>query len=253
SLYFMRQSAARQGPERIRRIGPDGLLSTVAGPGTNTVFQENGGPATESRIGLIQYLTVGRDGSIYFTERTQKTLRKVGPDGNITTLAGLGTIVSPENGELGNQAKYNELRGIALAPDGSVVFAVNSDGHVRSVQPTRPLAALGQFVASHPNGQEIYVFDLLGSHLRTLDAFTGRTNYLFGYDNNHLLASVTDLDGLVTRIERDALGRPMAILAPFGQRTSLALDQYGYLASATLPAGGLYQMTYYDENGLLAS
>ncbi len=66
------------------------------------------------------------------------------------------------------------------------------------------------------------------------------------------LNQITDGDGLSTQIERDALGNPTAIVAPFGQRTTLALDSNGYLAKATNPAGESHEMTY-TADGLLTS
>jgi RHS repeat-associated protein len=61
--------------------------------------------------------------------------------------------------------------------------------------------------------------------------------------------SLTDRDGNQTRVERDAAGAPTAIVAPFGQRTALALDGKGLLQAIVDPAGGSVAMTY--ANGLL--
>ena len=52
---------------------------------------------------------------------------------------------------------------------------------------------------------------------------------------------MTDRDGNVTTVERDALGQPTAIVAPFGQRTALTLDGNGYLASITNPANDRFR------------
>src|SRR5262249_3808598 len=74
----------------------------------------------------------------------------------------------------------------------------------------------------------------------------------FGYDGAGRLTSITDGDGNVTAIVRDANGNPTALVAPFGQRTSFTVDAHGYLASITDPAGGRNQYSY-SPDGLLAT
>src|SRR5206468_8057058 len=64
--------------------------------------------------------------------------------------------------------------------------------------------------------------------------------------------TVTDGDGNVTTVERDAVGKPMATVAPHLQRTTLGLDANGYIDGITNPAGEATQFTYYP-GGLLAS
>ena len=91
-----------------------------------------------------------------------------------------------------------------------------------------------------------------GRHLRTLDALTGALRYQFAYDGAGRLASVTDGDGNVTTVERDAAGTPTAIVGPFGQRTTLAVNADGYLSRITSPAGEAVQLSY-TADGLLTS
>jgi RHS repeat-associated protein len=88
------------------------------------------------------------------------------------------------------------------------------------------------------------VFDLSGKHLRTQDALTGAHRYEFGYDSTGDLATIKDVDSLVTTIERDVKGNPTAIIAPFGQRTSFVLNDSGYIATITNPANESTNYTY---------
>jgi RHS repeat-associated protein len=105
------------------------------------------------------------------------------------------------------------------------------------------------------DGSELYVFSGTGRHQRTLDALTGSVRYQFTYDSAGRLATVTDGDNNVTTIERDGSGNPSAVIAPFGQRTTLAVDTDGYLSRIENPAGETVQMTYNVGNvkGLLAT
>jgi RHS repeat-associated protein len=117
-----------------------------------------------------------------------------------------------------------------------------------------PHLAAGERVIAAKDGSELYVFESSPSdrHLRTLDALTGTIRYRFGYgaSNWRLLTTITDGDGNVTRIEHDATGMPIAIIAPFGQRTALAVDAKGYLSEITNPAGEIFEAEY-STDGLL--
>jgi RHS repeat-associated protein len=101
-------------------------------------------------------------------------------------------------------------------------------------------------------GTELYHFDIYGRHLWTVDALTGTTVYVFGYDDRGLLTGVEDADGNTTTIERDADGTAVAIVAPFGQRTALNLNSDGYLETVCDPVGSTYTATYLS-GGLLDS
>ena len=89
-----------------------------------------------------------------------------------------------------------------------------------------------------------------GRHLRTRHALTGAVLSEFGYDAAGRLGTVTDGDGLVTTIARNAQGRPTKIVAPFGQQTTLTVDGAGYLATIVDPAGGTTSLTT-TASGLL--
>ena len=64
------------------------------------------------------------------------------------------------------------------------------------------------------------------------------------------LTQITNGDGNVTTIERDAIGNPTALVAPFGPRTSFTLDANGYLATISNPANESVQLAY-SADGLL--
>ena len=109
----------------------------------------------------------------------------------------------------------------------------------RCASSRRPIArhALPASAIASTDGRQLYRFDANGRHLSTVDALTGATLYTFGYDSAGRLIKITDADNNGTTIERDGNGNPTAIVAPFGQRTTLTVDGNGWLASATNPAG----------------
>ena len=107
------------------------------------------------------------------------------------------------------------------------------------------------FVASEDGGT-VNEFDSRGRHLRTVDAVTGVTVFSFGYDDAGRLNRVTDVDGLLTTIERDGAGNPTGIVAPGGKRTALEVDSNGYLSAVENPAGDRVELSTHPD-GLLES
>jgi hypothetical protein len=74
---------------RIRKVSPDGTITTVAGTGV-TGFSGDGGPATQARVDGGLGLALDGAGNLYFSQWTHNRVRKISPDGIITTVAGSG-------------------------------------------------------------------------------------------------------------------------------------------------------------------
>ncbi|WP_434113447.1 PKD domain-containing protein [Methylocaldum sp. GT1TLB] len=240
---------ADTGNNRIRRIGPDGINTTVAGTGA-LGYGGDGGLATQARLSGPRDLVVTNDGSIYVADTGNNRIRRIGPDGIITTVAGTGALGYGGDGGLATQSHLSGPRGIAMAPNGKLYIADTDNGRIRQLAPPFPDAGLENMLIPSTDGNELYYFDSKGRHLKTENALTRAVLYRFGYDSAGRLISVTDVDGNVTTIERDAAGNPTAIVAPDGQRTALTQDANGYLATVVNPAGETHAMSY-TADGLL--
>ena len=70
---------------RVRKVSPDGIINTVAGGGKND--PGDGGPAASAQIAVLS-ISLDSAGSLYIAGYAR--VRKVSPDGTITTLAGNG-------------------------------------------------------------------------------------------------------------------------------------------------------------------
>jgi len=240
---------------RIRRVGVDGIITTVVGTGT-AGFGGDGGPATAAQLSFPCAVVQAPDGSLYVADSDNNRVRRVGPDGIITTVAGMGTPGIGGDGGPASEAALNFPVGLAFGTDGKLYFAEAgySDGvgghRVRRLEADMPGFSLTDFLVPAEDGSEVYVFNAAGRHLRTVDALTGGLRYGFGYDAAGRLSTITDGSGNRTSVERDSTGAPLALVAPGGQRTTLAANADGYIEAVANPAGETTLLRY-TSDGLL--
>ena len=250
---------------RIRKVSASGIITTIGGDGTGaaaaTDAAGDGGPAILAKIGVDRPgfildpngLRVDPQGNILFADAGLHRVRRISRDGIITSLAGSGNVpVTPSspNGDGGAalQAKFVSPTDVDFGPDGSIYTIDVSTFAVRRAAPPLPGFSGGEIAIASENGAQLYRFDAGGRHLSTVNTFTGATVFTFSYDADGQLVRITDGDKNVTTILRNAAGSPLAIVAPFGQRTTLAADANGYLTSVTAPALPAHTFTY-DAGG----
>jgi YD repeat-containing protein len=212
---------------RVRRVGPDGVIATFAGGGTQPPGQiGDGGPSTGAVLDFPRRVALGTDGSLYIADDNNLRIRRVGPDGIITTAAGNGeNAISGPLGDEGPplQARFTEVRGMVLGPDGSIYIADLGTLRVRRIDPFLPGFTTADKLIPSVDAGEIYVFSPQGRHLRTLDALTASLKLEFTYDSAGRLASVRDADNNTTTIVRTG-GVPTEILGPYGHLTAMELN-----------------------------
>jgi RHS repeat-associated protein len=253
SLYFGEQKSGN-----IRRVGTDGIITTLMRGGCESATSAcgDGGLAEDAKINVPYGLAIGPDGSLFFAESSNNRVRRVGPDGIITTVAGSGRGCPDREAPCGDggpatRAQLFNPFGLAVAPNGDLLIADSGHRRVRRVSSALPGGGgSGEILLTAEDGSEVYVFNSAGRHLRTLHPLTGAVLYQFGYDQAGRLVRVTDGAGNVTSIEHDGSGRPSAIIGPYGQRTVLTVDDQGYLATLTNPAGETTGFQY-TADGLL--
>lgn len=237
---------------RILRIGSDGIVRTAAGTGGFN-SSGDGGPAREAPIDDPNDVAVGPDGAIYIADgdccTTGPTVRKVTSDGIIARVAGGGLTFDGDGGPA-TQLFLGSPGAVAIGPDGGLY--IPAQNFVRKVAPAFPGLSTGDFTLASEDGSELYILSPAGRHLRTLDPLTGTLRLEFSYDSVGRLTQVIDGDSLVTTIERDTAGTPLAIMGPFGQRTTFSVDSLARLATIANPAGETVRLGY-TPDGLLTT
>jgi hypothetical protein len=124
---------ADAGAGRVRRVSLTGIITTVAGNGTRG-FSGDGGPATAAEISDPNGLAVMPDGGFLIADGDY-VVRRVFPDGTITTVAGTGALAVLRNGDGGpaTAANIDLPFAVALTPSGGFVFSEEGNAAVRFV------------------------------------------------------------------------------------------------------------------------
>lgn len=105
----------------IRRIAAsDGAVTTLAG--TAGVPGSADGVGAAAGFRFPEFIAVTSDGVAFVSDRDNHTIRRIAPDGTVTTLAGLAGAAGGADG-IGSAARFSQPNGLAVAADGSVYVA----------------------------------------------------------------------------------------------------------------------------------
>ncbi len=126
---------------RVRKISPDGTITTVAGNG-NGGFQGDGGPATEASLYYPKGLAVdASSGNLYIADWLNSRIRVVTPDGNIYTVAGNGSYAYYGDGGPATSAALRFPWGLTVDAAGNVYVADDENSTIRKLTPVAPLTS----------------------------------------------------------------------------------------------------------------
>ena len=113
---------------KIRKVTPAGVVTTVAGTG---VAGEQDGHAAEATFNNPYGVAVDQDGNILVADLSGARLRKITPQGEVSTLAGSG--VGFADG-LSAGAKFNQPTDLDVDADGNIYIADLSNNRIRKVR-----------------------------------------------------------------------------------------------------------------------
>jgi trimeric autotransporter adhesin len=124
---------AVSGEYRVRKITPDGIITTIAGDGTYG-FSGDGGPAVNAQLSNNVYgIAIAGDGSIYLCDEGNNRLRKIDKNGIISTIAGTGENGDDGDGGLGTAAKLRTPRSVCIDDNGNIFIADAVNDRIRKI------------------------------------------------------------------------------------------------------------------------
>ncbi|MDO7848010.1 NHL repeat-containing protein [Hymenobacter sp. M29] len=123
--------------QRIRKITPGGIVSTLAGSGT-TGFAD--GPGTSAHFNGPYGLAVDGQGVVYVSDFENNRIRKVLPNGTVSTLAGTGGRGSVDGP--GSSAQIANPEGLALDGQGNLYVSEFGGHRIRKITPNGTVSTL---------------------------------------------------------------------------------------------------------------
>ena len=112
----------------IRKITPGGVVTTLAGVAGNVGSSD--GSAAAARFSAPTALTVDRSGNLFVDDTNNQTIRRVRPNGFVTTVGGSPGLVGSTDGS-GAAARFNAPQGIIVSPDGRLFVGDTGNDTVR--------------------------------------------------------------------------------------------------------------------------
>ncbi len=127
------------GTNRVRRVGTDGIITTVAGDGSGRAGGD-GGPATAAGVPRPAGIAATPDGGLLIASVNQ--IRRVRPDGIIVTVAGTGRGNISGDAGPALRATLWKPGGVAAAAGGGILIADTFSNRIRFVASALPAASV---------------------------------------------------------------------------------------------------------------
>jgi uncharacterized protein (TIGR03437 family) len=122
------------GNQRVRRIAPDGSISTAAGTGAKGSLGD-GGSASSAQLMSPRNVATDAAGNLYISEFEGHRVRRVTPDGKISTVAGTGVAGFRGDGGLAINAQIGYPAGLTVDRSGVIYLADSQNQRVRKIIP----------------------------------------------------------------------------------------------------------------------
>jgi len=223
---------ADSGNYTIRKITPTGGVTTLAGsPGQ---FGNTDGSGNGALFGYPMGIAVDSNLNLYVADSFNHTIRKVTPDGTVTTLAGCPNVMGSNDGT-GNAALFNTPEGVTVDGSGTVYVADTLNHTIRKITPTGAVTTL----AGTPCQYGLLDGTANGAQFNTPSAVAvdGAGSVYVADTYNSMIRKVT-AGGVVTTLSgSDSATGISAITSGFNDGAGTAA-QFNFPAGITVDANG---------------
>lgn len=172
----------------VRKIAPNGAVTTLAGFRGNVGLKD--GVGENAAFYMPTSMTLGANGVLYVADTWNSVIRKITPDGMVTTVAGgaggideYGSSVDNTGSAdgLGRNARFNYPHGIAISSSGVIYVADTSNFTIRTITPQGMVTTLSGTVGNdRPVDGPVSVARFAGPRRMAADA-SGNVYVLDGF------------------------------------------------------------------------
>lgn len=121
---------ADTGNNAIRKVTPQGLVSTLAGDGM-AGYQDGKGAGARFNGPLAVAVAVAPDGAVYVADTYNDRIRRIAPDGSVTTVAGAGVPGMADGAAA--VARFDTPAGLAVTAGGELLIADLANDAIRKL------------------------------------------------------------------------------------------------------------------------
>jgi len=205
----------------IRKIDRDGVVSTYAGSG---VEGSEDGPARSASFFYPQGIAVDKNGNVYVADTHNSLIRKISPDGLVTTIAGRrpGKLAEAKD----SSVRLDNPSGIAVDEDGEAYIADWANDLIRKISPSGKLSIVAG--NGSPGSQDGH--DTAALFYLPWAVAVDHQNNLYITDSYNNMIRKVSRDGFVTTVaghKAKGSSNGKGMLASFLHPTGIAVDLEG--------------------------
>ena len=239
-----------QSNHKIRKITPDGTVSTFAGTG---MIGSADGLGILASFYYPAGMAVDASDNLYVADYGNNKIRKITPNGSVTTFAGTGVIGSADGTSL--TAQFNGATGVCVDPAGNVFVADYYNNKIRKIN---VLGDVTTIAGSGAIGSADGIATNASFHYPAIVALDLNNNLFITDEENHKIRKITP-DGMVSTYAGTGIAGAtdgVATVAQFNLATGVAVDHsnnvfvcdygnnkirkiktYGFFITPALPMG----------------
>lgn len=141
NIYF-----ADPGKHVVRKIAPNGIITTIAGTGGTSGYSGNGGAATAALLNSPYDVCLDASGNLYVADKGNHAIRKIATNGIITTIAGIGGSLNygfTGDGGAATAAKLNNPQSVSIDATGNLYISDYTNNRIRKVTSAGIISTIG--------------------------------------------------------------------------------------------------------------
>jgi uncharacterized protein (TIGR03437 family) len=226
----------------VYKVDTVGNTTIVAGTYQKAGFAGDGALATSALLQNPAGVVPAADGTLYITEYTVNRIRKVAPNGIITTYAGTGGAGFSGDGGQASSAEIRNPWDILIDASGNILFSDWGNARVRKITPAGIISTVAGYGTRTYSGDGAFALQA-GINPSALGLGTGGSFYIVdtgtAYDGGSQRVRMVAANGIITTVAGNG---NYAYSGDGGQATSAGI---GGAAGVALDSGGnLYISDY---------